>query len=459
MRLDRRKRIILLSGGAALTAITILTTGSYIILNRPDEPETYQDYIRMAEKCVENGDLLSASNSYWKAVEINSSGTEAYLGLGKIYEEKSETKKARLVYEAGIKNTGDETLEQQLEQTIIAENQQETVRQEHTQKENTEQSLAQHTEQEEQSVGQSASESTKNSQNKSESQKNTSVRVSAAEELPDDREDPDTDVYGTVTSADSTPVAGADVLLIEKLDEESDELGAQYSAQTDADGYYSLPDIDNGSYWITVTADGFMEHEEAIVLRDGGEYECNMELASRDYSEDGLMSPEEPGQNPESPEEPGQNSESPEESIQDPEPSEEPIQDPEPPEEPGQDQMSDENEPETSGDEPSDDPTPETYCVSGIVREKETDDPLEDIEVALIPEGMEDPENRSEWTVVRTDETGLYSLTEISAGEYTLRIEEDGYEETETKIVVTDADVTEDIVLTISNEDDIPPEE
>ena len=109
--------------------------------------------------------------------------------------------------------------------------------------------------------------------------------------------------------------------------------------------------------------------------------------------------------------------------------------------------------------EPPEDPDPETYCVSGIVREEETDEPLEDIEVALIPAGMEDSENRSEWITVRTDETGLYSLTEISAGEYILRIEEDGYEETETKIVVTDEDVTEDIMLTIQDEDDIPYEE
>ena len=435
MRMDRRKRIILLSGGAALTAIAILTTGSYIILNRPDEPETYQDYIRMAEEYMESGDLLSASNSYWEAVEIDSSGTEAYLGLGRIYEEKSEIKKARQVYEAGVRNTGDETLEQQLEQAVIAENQQETARQEQTQQESTEQSLAQHSEQTAQRVGQSASERIQNSQKKSGSRKNSLVSVSDAEELPDDREDPDTDVYGTITSEDETPVSDANILLTEKLDDEADGMGAQYSTQTDTDGSYRLPDIDNGNYLITVTANGFMEHKESIVLRSGGEYECNMELVSD-------ANPQAPGSGEDESQTPG------DESPDEPESQT-----------PADGTADDEGQGSMDMAEPPEDPDPETYCVSGIVREEETDEPLEDIEVALIPEGMEDSENRSEWITVRTDETGLYSLTEISAGEYILRIEEDGYEETETKIVVTDADVTEDIMLTIQDEDDIPYEE
>ena len=539
MRMDRRKRIILLSGGAALTAIAILTTGSYIILNRPDEPETYQDYIRMAEEYMESGDLLSASNSYWEAVEIDSSGTEAYLGLGRIYEEKSEIKKARQVYEAGVRNTGDETLEQQLEQAVIAENQQETARQEQTQQESTEQSLAQHSEQTAQRVGQSASERIQNSQKKSGSRKNSLVSVSDAEELPDDREDPDTDVYGTITSEDETPVSDANILLTEKLDDEADGMGAQYSTQTDTDGSYRLPDIDNGNYLITVTANGFMEHKESIVLRSGGEYECNMELVSDANPEDpdtdvygtitsengtpvsdadillkeklddeadgmgaqystqtdtdgsyrlpdidngnylitvtanGFMehkesivlrsggeyecnmelvsdaNPQAPGSGEDESQTPGDESQTPgDESPDEPESQT-----------PADGTADDEGQGSMDMAEPPEDPDPETYCVSGIVREEETDEPLEDIEVALIPEGMEDSENRSEWITVRTDETGLYSLTEISAGEYILRIEEDGYEETETKIVVTDADVTEDIMLTIQDEDDIPYEE
>ena len=435
MRMDRRKRIILLSGGAALTAIAILTTGSYIILNRPDEPETYQDYIRMAEEYMESGDLLSASNSYWEAVEIDSSGTEAYLGLGRIYEEKSEIKKARQVYEAGVRNTGDETLEQQLEQAVIAENQQETARQEQTQQESTEQSLAQHSEQTAQRVGQSASERIQNSQKKSGSRKNALVSVSDAEELPDDREDPDTDVYGTITSEDETPVSDADILLTEKLDDEADGMGAQYSTQTDTDGSYRLKDIPNGTYLIKVTADDFVNREESIVLRSGGEYECNMELVSD-------ANPQAPGSGEDESQTPG------DESPDEPESQT-----------PADGTADDEGQGSMDMAEPPEDPDPETYCVSGIVREEETDEPLEDIEVALIPEGMEDSENRSEWITVRTDETGLYSLTEISAGEYILRIEEDGYEETETKIVVTDADVTEDIMLTIQDEDDIPYEE
>ena len=435
MRMDRRKRIILLSGGAALTAIAILTTGSYIILNRPDEPETYQDYIRMAEEYMESGDLLSASNSYWEAVEIDSSGTEAYLGLGRIYEEKSEIKKARQVYEAGVRNTGDATLEQQLEQAVIAENQQETARQEQTQQESTEQSLAQHSEQTAQRVGQSASERIQNSQKKSGSRKNSLVSVSDAEELPDDREDPDTDVYGTITSEDRTPVSNANILLEEKLDDEADGMGAQYSTQTDTDGSYRLKDIPNGTYLITVTADDFVNREESIVLRSGGEYECNMELVSD-------ANPQAPGSGEDESQTPG------DESPDEPESQT-----------PADGTADDEGQGSMDMAEPPEDPDPETYCVSGIVREEETDEPLEDIEVALIPEGMEDSENRSEWITVRTDETGLYSLTEISAGEYILRIEEDGYEETETKIVVTDADVTEDIMLTIQDEDDIPYEE
>lgn len=525
MRLDRRKRIILLSGGAALTAIAILTTGSYIILNRPDEPETYQDYIRMAEEYVESGDLLSASNSYWKAVEIDSAGTEAYLGLGRIYEEKSETKKARQVYEAGVRNTGDETLEQRLEQAIVAENQQETAHQEQTQQKSTEQSLEKHSEQTAQRVGQNSSERIQKSQKQSKSRNNTMTSVSSTEEMTSDWKDPDTDVYGTIKSEDGTPVYDANVLLEEKLDDESDEMGAQYSTRTDTDGYYILPDIDNGTYRITVTADrfmeykesivlsdggeykwdiqlvlavnpedpdtdvygtitsedetpvsdanillteklddeadgmgaqystqtdtdgsyrlpdidngnylitvtanGFMEHKESIILRSGGEYECNMELVSD-------ANPQAPGSGgDESPDEPE-------------------------PQTPADGTADDEGQGSMDMAEPPEDPDPETYCVSGIVREEETDEPLEDIEVALIPEGMEDSENRSEWITVRTDETGLYSLTEISTGEYILRIEEDGYEETETKIVVTDADVTEDIMLTIQDEDDIPYEE
>ena len=553
MRMDRRKRIILLSGGAALTAIAILTTGSYIILNRPDEPETYQDYIRMAEEYVESGDLLSASNSYWEAVEIDSSGTEAYLGLGKIYEEKSEIKKARQVYEAGVRNTGDETLEQQLEQAVIAENQQETARQEQTQQESTEQSLAQHSEQTAQRVGQSASERIQNSQKKSGSRKNALVSVSDAEELPDDREDPDTDVYGTITSEDETPVSDANILLTEKLDDEADGMGAQYSTQTDTDGSYRLPDIDNGNYLITVTANGFMEHKESIVLRSGGEYECNMELVSAvnpedpdtdvygtitsedetpvsdanillteklDDEADGMgaqyrtqtdtdgsyrlkdipngtylikvtaddfvnreesivlrsggeyecnmelvsdANPQAPGSGEDESQTPGDESQTPGDESQTPAdesqtPADESPDEPEP-QTPADGTADDEGQGSMDMAEPPEDPDPETYCVSGIVREEETDEPLEDIEVALIPEGMEDSENRSEWITVRTDETGLYSLTEISAGEYILRIEEDGYEETETKIVVTDADVTEDIMLTIQDEDDIPYEE
>ena len=442
MRMDRRKRIILLSGGAALTAIAILTTGSYIILNRPDEPETYQDYIRMAEEYMESGDLLSASNSYWEAVEIDSSGTEAYLGLGRIYEEKSEIKKARQVYEAGVRNTGDATLEQQLEQAVIAENQQETARQEQTQQESTEQSLAQHSEQTAQRVGQSASERIQNSQKKSGSRKNSLVSVSDAEELPDDREDPDTDVYGTITSEDRTPVSNANILLEEKLDDEADGMGAQYSTQTDTDGSYRLKDIPNGTYLITVTADDFVNREESIVLRSGGEYECNMELVSD-------ANPQAPGSGEDESQTPGDESQTPgDESPDEPESQT-----------PADGTADDEGQGSMDMAEPPEDPDPETYCVSGIVREEETDEPLEDIEVALIPEGMEDSENRSEWITVRTDETGLYSLTEISAGEYILRIEEDGYEETETKIVVTDADVTEDIMLTIQDEDDIPYEE
>ena len=636
MRMDRRKRIILLSGGAALTAIAILTTGSYIILNRPDEPETYQDYIRMAEEYMESGDLLSASNSYWEAVEIDSSGTEAYLGLGRIYEEKSEIKKARQVYEAGVRNTGDETLEQQLEQAVIAENQQETARQEQTQQESTEQSLAQHSEQTAQRVGQSASERIQNSQKKSGSRKNALVSVSDAEELPDDREDPDTDVYGTITSEDETPVSDANILLTEKLDDEADGMGAQYSTQTDTDGSYRLKDIPNGTYLIKVTADDFVNREESIVLRSGGEYECNMELVSDVNPEDpdtdvygtitsengtpvsdadillkeklddeaGGMGAQYSTQtdtdgsyrlkdipngtylikvtaddfvnreesivlrsggeyecnmelvsavNPEDPDTDvygtiTSEDETPvsdanillteklddeadgmgaqystqtdtdgsyrlkdipngtylikvtaddfvnrEESIvlrsggeyecnmelvsdanpQAPGSGEDESQTPGDESQTPGDESPDEPESQTPADgtaddegqgsmdmaEPPEDPDPETYCVSGIVREEETDEPLEDIEVALIPEGMEDSENRSEWITVRTDETGLYSLTEISAGEYILRIEEDGYEETETKIVVTDADVTEDIMLTIQDEDDIPYEE
>ena len=449
MRMDRRKRIILLSGGAALTAIAILTTGSYIILNRPDEPETYQDYIRMAEEYMESGDLLSASNSYWEAVEIDSSGTEAYLGLGRIYEEKSEIKKARQVYEAGVRNTGDETLEQQLEQAVIAENQQETARQEQTQQESTEQSLAQHSEQTAQRVGQSASERIQNSQKKSGSRKNSLVSVSDAEELPDDREDPDTDVYGTITSEDRTPVSNANILLEEKLDDEADGMGAQYSTQTDTDGSYRLKDIPNGTYLITVTADDFVNREESIVLRSGGEYECNMELVSD-------ANPQAPGSGEDESQTPGDESQTPGDESQTP--GDESPDEPES-QTPADGTADDEGQGSMDMAEPPEDPDPETYCVSGIVREEETDEPLEDIEVALIPEGMEDSENRSEWITVRTDETGLYSLTEISAGEYILRIEEDGYEETETKIVVTDADVTEDIMLTIQDEDDIPYEE
>ena len=546
MRMDRRKRIILLSGGAALTAIAILTTGSYIILNRPDEPETYQDYIRMAEEYMESGDLLSASNSYWEAVEIDSSGTEAYLGLGRIYEEKSEIKKARQVYEAGVRNTGDATLEQQLEQAVIAENQQETARQEQTQQESTEQSLAQHSEQTAQRVGQSASERIQNSQKKSGSRKNSLVSVSDAEELPDDREDPDTDVYGTITSEDRTPVSNANILLEEKLDDEADGMGAQYSTQTDTDGSYRLKDIPNGTYLITVTADDFVNREESIVLRSGGEYECNMELVSAvnpedpdtdvygtitsedetpvsdanillteklDDEADGMgaqyrtqtdtdgsyrlkdipngtylitvtaddfvnreesivlrsggeyecnmelvsdANPQAPGSGEDESQTPGDESQTPGDESQTP--GDESPDEPES-QTPADGTADDEGQGSMDMAEPPEDPDPETYCVSGIVREEETDEPLEDIEVALIPEGMEDSENRSEWITVRTDETGLYSLTEISAGEYILRIEEDGYEETETKIVVTDADVTEDIMLTIQDEDDIPYEE
>ena len=244
-------------------------------------------------------------------------------------------------------------------------------------------------------------------------------------------------------------MSDANILLTEKLDDEADGMGAQYSTQTDTDGSYRLPDIDNGNYLITVTANGFMEHKESIVLRSGGEYECNMELVSD-------ANPQAPGSGEDESQTPGDESQTPGDESQTP--GDESPDEPEP-QTPADGTADDEGQGSMDMAEPPEDPDPETYCVSGIVREEETDEPLEDIEVALIPEGMEDSENRSEWITVRTDETGLYSLTEISAGEYILRIEEDGYEETETKIVVTDADVTEDIMLTIQDEDDIPYEE
>ena len=262
-------------------------------------------------------------------------------------------------------------------------------------------------------------------------------------------EDPDTDVYGTITSEDRTPVSNANILLEEKLDDEADGMGAQYSTQTDTDGSYRLKDIPNGTYLITVTADDFVNREESIVLRSGGEYECNMELVSD-------ANPQAPGSGEDESQTPGDESQTPGDESQTP--GDESPDEPES-QTPADGTADDEGQGSMDMAEPPEDPDPETYCVSGIVREEETDEPLEDIEVALIPEGMEDSENRSEWITVRTDETGLYSLTEISAGEYILRIEEDGYEETETKIVVTDADVTEDIMLTIQDEDDIPYEE
>lgn len=111
---NRRMETILLIGMLLILGIVALTLGSWIILNRESEPETYEQHIQLATQYAQNGKVDEAVRVYWDAIELDEENEEAYLKLGELYEEQEESELALQVYQAGYQKTGSENLQNQI---------------------------------------------------------------------------------------------------------------------------------------------------------------------------------------------------------------------------------------------------------------------------------------------------------------------------------------------------------
>ncbi len=79
---------------------------------------------------------------------------------------------------------------------------------------------------------------------------------------------------GVVTDDYGAPVAGATVVLD----------GTDYSATTDADGRYTITDIEPGAYTVTGTAAGYdLELQHDVAVGGGETVELNLAASSKDY--------------------------------------------------------------------------------------------------------------------------------------------------------------------------------
>lgn len=465
MKIGRRKWIILLSGGVMVLAIGIIAIGSYIILNRPAKPETYQDYIRQAEEYAESGDLTQAAGSYWKAVEIDSTSTAAYLGLGKIYEKKSDQKHAIAVYEAGARNTGAEELEKRLEEVQKEETAEEiaAVSTETAEpisrisdapstntKESQEDSAAMQPVETEGPVTHISSiqQQTEEPQESEDMEEHDEEETEAEENA--DYSEQTLRVSGIVTIQDGTPVDGAEVILISEM---TDTI--ECTTETDENGLYTVYPVTSGEYILQVTKEGFEETQERICVSEQ-DVQWNILLASEDTAEETY-----------------------EETDTDL---------------PQEQQLEQESE-NAEADLPQE--SEQRYRISGTIYSAEGHDCIRDAEVVLIPEepddeesdleglddeesnleGLDDEESsleglddgelddeeennetadREEYTVV-TDENGAYLLEDVRAGEYTLEVTASGFEKAQETVTITDADVEMDIALITL--EDIPGEE
>ncbi len=75
-------------------------------------------------------------------------------------------------------------------------------------------------------------------------------------------------ITGTVTEADTgEPLAGANIVVV----------GTTTGASADADGYYEIEDLENGTYTVRTTMVGFAAQEKEVTI-DGSDVEVNFEM-------------------------------------------------------------------------------------------------------------------------------------------------------------------------------------